>query len=69
MMQKYYLQPREKSQQRLRFVSKYRAYVINYNIGLDMVRDYVEAAGDDPQARWDAFYDLLTIPVTASDLQ
>lgn len=69
LMQKYYLQSREKSEQRIRFVEKYRAYVINYNVGLDLVREYIEAAGDDPQTRWNAFERLLTTPMTASDIQ
>ncbi len=65
MMQKYYLASAEKSAQRLRFVDAYRAYVINYNIGQDIVRAYVEA-GDDPWAR---FRRILTAPLTASDIQ
>ncbi len=65
MMQKYYLASAEKSAQRLRFVDTYRAYVINYNIGQDIVRSYVEA-GDDP---WGRFRRILTAPLTASDIQ
>ncbi len=65
MMQKYYLASAEKSAQRLRFVDTYRAYVINYNIGQDIVRAYAEA-GDDPWARFER---ILTAPLTASDIQ
>ncbi|MEO1408195.1 MAG: hypothetical protein AAFV54_17185, partial [Pseudomonadota bacterium] len=64
LMQKYYLASAEKSAQRLRFVDTYRAYVINYNIGQDIARAYVEA-GDDPWARFER---VLTAPLTASDI-
>lgn len=69
LMQKYYLQSREKTEQRLRFVQKYRAYVINYNIGKDMAASYVKAAGDSRDAQWAAFRDMLTIPLTPGDIQ
>ncbi|MEL6365512.1 MAG: hypothetical protein AAFR11_11810 [Pseudomonadota bacterium] len=68
LMQKYYLESEEKTRQRLRFVRTYRAYVINYNIGKDYARDYVEAAGEEPDARWAAFKEMLTRPMTASDI-
>ena len=69
LIQKYYLQSYEKSEQRLRFMEKYRGYVINYNIGQDIVRDYVTSAGNTPDAQWTAFRDMLTIPLTPSDMQ
>lgn len=69
LIQKYYLQSYEKSEQRLRFMEKYRGYVINYNIGQDIVKDYVLAAGETPEEQWAAFRDMLTIPLTPSDMQ
>ena len=69
LIQKYYLQSYEKSEQRLRFMEKYRGYVINYNIGQDIVRSYVTDAGETPEAKWAAFRDMLTIPLTPSDMQ
>jgi len=69
LIQKYYLQSREKSEQRLRFMEKYRGYVINYNIGQDIVRAYVTNAGSTPEAQWTAFRDMLTIPLTPGDMQ
>ena len=68
LIQKYYLASTEKSQQRLRFIDKYRAYVINYNIGLDRAGSWVEAAGADEAARWAAFEEMLTRPMTPSDI-
>ena len=69
LIQKYYLKSYEKSAQRLSFMEKYRGYVINYNIGQDIVRDYVTRAGNTPDAQWNAFRDMLTIPLTPGDMQ
>jgi len=69
LIQKYYLQSYEKSEQRLRFIEKYRGYVINYNIGQDIVRNYVTNAGETSDAQWTAFRDMLIIPLTPGDLQ
>ena len=69
LIQKYYLQSYARSEQRLRFMEKYRGYVINYNIGQDIVRDYVQNAGHTPEAQWAAFRDMLTIPLTPADMQ
>jgi len=65
----YGLYSRERAEQRLRFIETYRSYVINYNLGQDMVRDFVErAAGVDLARRWAAFERLLSRPYTPSDL-
>lgn len=69
LLQRYSLQTEARAQQGLRFIDTYRAYVINYNMGLDLVRTYVEAAGGTPKARWAAFEKMLTGPMTASDLK
>jgi hypothetical protein len=50
----------------------YRSYVINYNLGQDMVRDYIEARGGttaDPDRRWDLFLALLQSPRLPSGLR
>ncbi|NJL29721.1 MAG: hypothetical protein HC897_18455 [Thermoanaerobaculia bacterium] len=60
----------ERAQQRLRFIETYRSYVINYNLGLDLVRGYVEKkAGGDPAKRWEVFGELLSTPRLPSSLQ
>lgn len=61
----------ERAEQRLKFIKKYRSYVINYNYGKDLVQDYIERHGgtsDRPDKRWKLFTDLLSRPMTASDL-
>ena len=68
LIQRYYLASLEKSAQRVDFIDTYRGYVINYNIGRDLAGEWVEAAGADTDARWNAFKAMLTGPVTASDI-
>jgi hypothetical protein len=65
----YSLSSPERAAQRTRFFDTYRSYVINYNLGRDLVRAYVERrAGDDRDARWREFQRLLSLPLTPSDL-
>ncbi len=68
LIQKYYLASTEKSAQRLRFIDKYRAYVINYNIGRDRAEAWVGAVREGEAARWTAFEEMLTRPMTPSDI-
>jgi len=56
--------------QRLKFFDVYRSYVINYNLGEDLVKAYVERrAGADPAARWAVFAELLSSPRLPSGLR
>ncbi len=68
LMAKYRLESRERAEQSVRFVETYGGYVLNYNLGRDIVADYVERGADDDEARWAAFETLLTTPMSASDL-
>lgn len=69
-MQKYELMTPERAAQSLRFIETYRSYVINYNLGKDLVRKYVEAkAGDDALKRWEVFADLISSPRLPSSLE
>ncbi|MBV9497596.1 MAG: hypothetical protein JOZ54_25390 [Acidobacteria bacterium] len=66
---KYGLYAPERAKQRVKFVDQYRSYVINYNLGKDLVRDYVERhGGNDPSKRWQAFIELLSSPRLPSEL-
>jgi hypothetical protein len=42
---RYSLADPQRATQRLKFIEKYRSYVINYNIGKDMVESYIEKQG------------------------
>ena len=60
-----------RARQRVRFFDTYRSYVINYNLGEDLVREYVERSGggdDKPDARWKIFGELLSSPRLPSGL-
>jgi hypothetical protein len=58
----------ERAMQRTKFFDAYRSYVINYNLGKDIVRGYVERDTTDVGERWDSFEKLLSSPMTAADL-
>jgi hypothetical protein len=55
----------ERARQRVRFFDQYRSYVINYNLGKDLVATYVERTGGE---RWAVFADLLSSPRLPSGL-
>ena len=67
----FQLRTPESAEKGLEFMAAYRGYVINYNVGLDMVEAYVERAAPDgdPAARWSAFTRLLSSPMLPADLQ
>jgi hypothetical protein len=67
---RYWLVPPEAAAKALRFIDTYRAYVINYNLGRDLVAAGVEPQGGaDEEARWRAFHALLSEPNLPRDLQ
>ncbi|MCU1350674.1 MAG: hypothetical protein JWO56_3704 [Acidobacteria bacterium] len=68
-LSKYALYSPPRARQRLKFIDQYRSYVINYNLGKDLVRDYVERhASGDRTKRWDVFKELLSSPRLPSEL-
>jgi hypothetical protein len=61
----YSLASEARAAQRLAFIERYRSYVINYNLGKDLVRRYIEGRGGTdgaPAARWREFTRLLASP-------
>jgi len=70
-LERYLLYPRPRAEQRVRFFDQYRSYVINYNLGKDMVKRHVEAragAGASAGERWKEFASLLSSPRLPSGL-
>lgn len=68
----YSMMSRPRAEQRLRFIEQYRSYVINYNLGQEMVGRYIESHGgtpDRPEERWRLFSDLISRPAVASELE
>jgi hypothetical protein len=68
---KYALYSPDRARQRVRFIDQYGAYVINYNLGKDLVRRHVESLGGtetEPERRWRVFVELLSSPRLPSTL-
>jgi hypothetical protein len=70
-LQKYSLRTKESADKYVSFVEKYRSYVVNYNLGMDIIKNYILKNGgtpDYPQKRWEIFEFLLSTPQTPSGL-
>ena len=62
----------ERAAQRTRFFDDYRSYVINYNLGKDLVKQFIESRGGtdaNPDKRWEEFIRLLGSPRLPSGLR
>jgi hypothetical protein len=69
-MQRYWLSSPEAAAKTVRFIDTYRSYVINYNLGRDMVADWLDRTGGTAEdARWRAFRALLSGPHLPRDLR
>src|SRR4249919_680964 len=68
LAQKYQLLSPERAEQSVSFTDKYRSYVINYGLGLDMVRSFVSSSGSSSSDRWSAMEKILSEPTLPSDL-
>lgn len=69
LFQKYTLASEQKSKQRLKFWDTYGAYVINYNWGKDLVKNWVESGKDQTnKGKWKRFSKLLSSPRLPSTL-
>ena len=67
----YALYSPERAAQRVKFIERYRSYVINYNLGQEMVRSFIERRGGttaNAELRWKVFEELLSEPHTPSAL-
>jgi hypothetical protein len=62
---KYALSTPERAEQQVKFIERYRSYVINYNFGQDLVRTHVEKSND----RWKAFEEMIATPMLPSTLK
>ena len=54
----------------MQFIEEHRSYIINYTVGRQLVKDYINHHGGatDPGKRWKLFQTLLTTPRTPSGL-
>ena len=70
-LERYALMSTDRAAQRVRFFDQYRSYVINYNLGKDLVAAHVEARGgtpNNPAKRWQEFEALISSPRLPSGL-
>lgn len=66
---KYALRNEEGAKQSLKFIEAYRSYIINYNVGLDMVRNYMEREGElSKEQKWKRFEYIISTPQVPSNL-
>lgn len=67
----YGLYSPEQAHQHISFIRQYRSYVINYHLGYDIIKKYIESKGgtnDNLKLRWKLFTELISSPVTPSEL-
>jgi hypothetical protein len=70
-LQNYGLYNAETALKSIAFIKNYRTYVINYNYGLELVREYIESRGGtaaNPEKRWELFAELLSRHVRIEEL-
>ncbi len=72
MLMKYNLKSRDHAAKNVDFYDTYGAYIINYNYGCDLIRDYVDRNGGtvkNPEKRWELFKEIIEKPYLPSDLK
>ncbi len=65
---KYQLVNRERAEKSVDFIETYRGYVINYNLGKDLIAAHIDARTQAGTDRWAAFETILRSPTPASAL-
>lgn len=71
-LERYAMMPRARAEQRVKFFDQYRSYVINYNLGKDLVRAFIERrtrTDGSPARKWREFTALLSSPRLPSGLK
>jgi hypothetical protein len=68
LTQKYLLLSPARAAQSIGFTDHYRSYVINYGLGKDMVRAYIESGAANESTRWQRMEQLLSEPTQPTDL-
>jgi len=70
-LQKFQLRTKERAEKFLSFIETYRSYVVTYNAGDKIIRNYIESNGgtEDNLARsWEILNTLISTPQTPSGL-
>ncbi len=69
---KYTLAAKKRAEKSVDFINKYGSYIINYNYGQELCKNYIERLGgtkDNSTKRWELFTELISNPYTPSDLK
>ena len=69
---KYDLRTKERAEKNLKFFEQYRSYIINYALGEELIKIYIQNNGgtqDNPSRIKDIFKTLLTKPMLPADLK
>lgn len=68
-LKKYALESDERAEKTMSFIETYRSYVINYNLGKDLVKEYIgRKSMNRIEDRWKNFEFLISTPQTPSGL-
>jgi len=70
-LQKFQLRTKERAEKYLSFIETYRSYVVTYNAGDIIIRNYVESNGgteDNLARKWEILNTLISTPQTPSGL-
>jgi len=70
-LQKFQLRTKERAEKYLSFIETYRSYVVTYNMGEVIIRDYIERNGgteDNLARKWEILTKLISSPHTPSSL-
>jgi hypothetical protein len=69
---KYKLRSKEHAETNIKFIEQYRSYIINYYIGEELCRNWVESRlsdKNDNEQRWKLFLELMSKPILPSELE
>jgi hypothetical protein len=68
----YALMTNERAKRLVTFMDEYRSYIVNYNVGYDLVKHWVDKMGgtpDHPEKRWEQYTRLISAPWVPSELR
>jgi hypothetical protein len=69
---KYRIRKREYAEINMKFFEKYRAYIITYSLGEDLVKEYIEiqiVKENETENKWKKFIELLNKPILPAYLK
>jgi hypothetical protein len=71
-LQKFQLRTKERAEKYLSFIETYRSYVVTYDVGKEIIKDYIESHSGTENSlakKWELFTKIISTPQTPSGLQ